>query len=177
MSKGIDLQQFHDFVVYPILDFLGTNSESARRLLLGTLAHESLGSTIDQILGPSDRELGPAIGLFQIEPATHDDLWKNFLQFNSRFRKKLEWLQARYPDVHRQLATNLAYATAVARMIYYRQKPPLPASSNDKGLAEYWKKWYNTEEGKGTVSAWLLHYTSDCKHLDYSDPRDRNTSI
>lgn len=175
MSSGIDLQQFHDFVAYPTLEFLGLNSKAARRLLLGTIAHESLGTSLDQILGPSDRTLGPAIGLYQIEPATHDDLYENYLAFHQNLKEKVMSLRARQPDPHVQLATNLAYATAIARLIYWRQPEALPAEDDIEGLANYWKTYYNTPAGAGTPSQWGLHYSRDVRSLDFTNPQDRST--
>ena len=47
------------------------------------------------------------------------------------------------------LDTNLAYATAMARMLYWRKPEALPAADDIPGLAAYWKRHYNTAAGRG----------------------------
>lgn len=165
-------QQLHDFIVWPTLQKLGEryNSEAARRLLLGTIAHESKGDFIDQILSSADRVLGPAIGLYQIESATHDDMFDNFLEYRTALMLDVEAFRAEVPSPHEQLATNLAYATAIARMLYFRQPQALPNPDDDDGLASYWKRWYNTEKGAGTTAAFLYSYVKEVKHLNFTQP-------
>lgn len=148
----MNTQQFDRFILRPVLEALAPEipySEAARRLLLGTAAHESGGlEFIDQITGPGDVTLGPAYGLFQIERATHDDVWTNFLQYRGALSLKVREMRAAVPDPIVQCATNLFYATAMARVIYYRAKPPLPAADDAMGLALYHKRFYNSELGK-----------------------------
>ena len=50
-----------------------------------------------------------------------------------------------------QLTGNLFYATAVARLLYWRAPRKLPAPDDIWGLAHYWKDFFNTVEGKGRV--------------------------
>ena len=59
-----------------VLDYLNLNSLSAVNLLLGTAAQESrLGEYIEQVNGP-------ALGIFQMEPKTEIDIFRNFLTYN-----------------------------------------------------------------------------------------------
>lgn len=155
--------QFDRFVLRPALKALEPEipySEAARRLLLGTACHESGGlEYIDQITGPGDVTLGPAFGVFQIERATHDDVWENFLQYRGALSLKVRECRAILPaDPCVQLATNLFYAAAMARVVYYRAKPPLPAADDMDGLARYYKQHFNTPLGKATPAQWLMHY-------------------
>ncbi len=53
------------------------------------------------------------------------------------------------PGRHKQLVTNLAYATAMARVRYWHVSAPLPKARDIEGQAEYWKAFYNTWHGKG----------------------------
>jgi len=58
------------------------------------------------------------------------------------------------------LITDLAYATAIAQVIYLRAPMRLPAPDDLHGLAGYWKRYYNnTSAGKGTVEKWLADYS------------------
>jgi hypothetical protein len=50
-----------------------------------------------------------------------------------------------------QLVTNLAYATAIARLCYWRHSDPLPPVGDARAMAEYHKKLYNTKLGKTRV--------------------------
>lgn len=154
----MNLKQFNLFVIQPTLDNLELNSEAATRLLLGTLAHESRGESLDQVTGPNDHSLGPAYGFYQIEPATHDDLFTNFLTYRPALLAKVLDYRARNPLPITQMATNLTYATAITRLIYYRQPQALPDSNDAQGLAAYWKEYYNTAGGKGTIAEWLYTY-------------------
>ena len=123
----------------------------AENLLLGTAAQESAyGKYTKQIGG------GPALGKFQMEPDTHDDIWKNFLKYKPRLaRLILEISGISNPD-YRELENNDIYACAMCRVHYFRQKEAIPLTIN--GYAYYWKKYYNTEKGKGTIPEFINNY-------------------
>ena len=145
----IDPGHFLRLVIRPTLEGLGLSSPAAERLLLGTALVESGLEFLTQHGG------GPARGVYQIEPATHDDLEDNWLAFRPDWRSALDRFFAHHPGRHDQLVCNLAYATAVARLIYYRQPEPLPAAGDIEGLGEYWKAHFNTVLGAGSVEDFL----------------------
>lgn len=110
----------------------------AVRLLLGTAAVESqFGTYIRQVHGP-------ALGVFQMEPVT--------------FR----WLQTKYGDAYPvikdreagEMEWDLRLAIIMARLKYRSIPHPLPAD-NLHDIAEYWKQWYNTPAGKGTIEQFM----------------------
>lgn len=138
-------RQFREHVIRPTLHHIGLWSEAAERLLLGTALVESGLLYLVQHGG------GPALGVYQIEPPTHDWLILEWLANRSRtdLAATVLGLRAVYPPPHRQLVTNLAYATAVARLRYRVDPAPLPSAENIWGLAAYWKRVYNTAAGKG----------------------------
>jgi hypothetical protein len=142
------LNEFDIFILQPTLVHLGLYNPTARRLLLSTLAHETQGEHLDQRLSSSDVTLGPAIGLYQIEAATHDDLMNNFLKYRKELAAKVAELSAPWPSLHHQLASNLCYTTAIARLIYFRRREPLPAPNDIDGIWKYYKQWFNTPLGK-----------------------------
>ena len=150
--NGLDVAQLRREVVLPTLQYLELWSPAAENLVIGTAAHESGGCRYLAQIG------GPALGLFQIEPATHDDLWANFLAYRAELRAKTAALASVWPERVQQLATNLSYATAICRLIYYRAPDPLPPADDVEGLAHYWKRFYNTEHGRGTEAQWAQHY-------------------
>ena len=145
--------QFRELVIRPTLKYLEPEipySEEAEDLLFMTAAHESrLGSYLKQINGP-------ALGVYQMEPDTHEDIWVNFLEY----RDELAWAVDFY-DIkgdEEPLVFDLRYATAMARVHYFRVKEALPKkdkfstyASYLKALSEYAKKYYNTELGKATA--------------------------
>ena len=72
---GLDLAQVKALLVQPVLAGLGLGGSAAVHLLTGTALVESGLVWLGQTGG------GPALGLWQMEPATHDDCWRNFLAF------------------------------------------------------------------------------------------------
>jgi len=139
----INGQHLREYIIRPTLEQIGLWSESAENLLMGTAAQESKqGFYLRQLKG------GPAVGIFQMEPATHDDIWEHFLEYQPRLSEKIQTLT---PFVEaEQMVGNLNYAAAMARMQYYRRPEPLPMANDVAALAHYWKQHYNTRLGKGT---------------------------
>jgi hypothetical protein len=149
MELGLNLQDFRVFVVRPALYRISKHSQAAENLVLGTAIHESHLKWLDQMTpGP-----GPAYGLFQMEKATHDDIWQNYLAYNDQLRQDVLRLASNtggLPNVD-ELHGNLIYAAAMCRVHYARVPAPLPGGTDIEGLARYWKQYYNTPLGKGTV--------------------------
>ena len=134
-----------------VLDYLNLNSLSAVNLLLGTAAQESrLGEYIEQVKGP-------ALGIFQMEAATELDIWNNYLKYQPELLEKMNKISKRN-CLLKDLKYNLAYQIAMCRIHYLRVKEKLPAHDDIKGLARYWKKYYNTRLGKGTENEFIENY-------------------
>lgn len=153
------LQQFQWYIVRPTLEHLGDKFTglAAERLILGTMLQESRGKFIDQITGKDDTTFGPAVGYFQMERATHDDIWANYLNYKKDLTLRVRCLMGEVPEPFEQLATNFAYAVAMCRIHYRRVPEKLPDGDNLEELAKYWKDHYNTHMGKGTVGEFYLH--------------------
>lgn len=148
-AVGLDLGQFRALIVRPALKAIGLWSEAAEALVLGTAIHESGLRYLSQIGGP-------ALGLYQIEPATHRDIWENHLAYRPPLARVVQGLASTRTDI--ELVRNLAYATAICRVAYARVAEPLPEVSNIDGLAAYWKQNYNTPLGKGTAADWARRF-------------------
>ena len=69
----LDADQFTRLIIRPALKIIGLDFRAAEELLLGTALQESRLTYLHQLGG------GPALGLFQMEPGTHDDIWTNYL--------------------------------------------------------------------------------------------------
>lgn len=171
----IDIEQFRTLVVRPTLQHLGLHSVAAETLLLGTALAESRLQYLQQIGG------GPALGVYQVEPATHRDVFANFLVYRTPLRHCVFTLSSGRPKTaieangttvmvphDHELIGNLAYATAIARLVYFRQKSPLPAAEDLQGLGAYWKQHYNTYRGAGTVEKFVEIYTTHIKGDDHA---------
>jgi hypothetical protein len=140
----LNVLQFRMTIVRPVLQDIGAHSQAAENLVLGTALQESNLHYLRQ-LGD-----GPARGLYQMEPATHDDIWQNYLAFREELRGRVSSFLVGGRDRVEQLVWNLAYATAMCRVHYMRVPAPLPAATDIAGMAAYWKQHYNTPQGKGT---------------------------
>lgn len=154
--RGISENDLRQYVIKPVLKHINLWSDAAENLLLCTAAHEShLGHYLKQVRGP-------ALGIYQIEPATHKDVWVNYLAYRNDLVSKVKSLTSSINSnalpADDQLITNLAYATAIARLIYQRAPDALPDADDIDGLANYWKQYYNTPLGKGTTDDFITHY-------------------
>lgn len=139
-------------VVRPALETIELWSPEAEMLVLGTAAQESRFQYLKQL------GTGPALGLWQCEPRTHADIWENYI----RYRQELA-VKVRATAGHGGASTlkpeddwlvyNLRYAAAICRIHYRRAPDPLPRDV--KGFARYWKRFYNTEQGRGTEDEFI----------------------
>jgi len=153
----MDGKHLLSYVITPVLEHLtGAALRGGRTAVLDTLAAHQLllGTAIQESRLLYLRQLGsgPALGLWQMEPATHDDIWANYLRYHPDLAAKVEALSCRlWPIGATQMQGNLYYACAMARCLYFRVPDLLPAAGNVKGLVGYWKSHYNTPLGAGTV--------------------------
>lgn len=148
----MDSKQLLTEIINPVLQHLGLYSEVAAKLVLGTACQESNLRYIKQL------GTGPALGLYQMEPATHKDIHENYLKYKTALRTKVQQLRVPGMSDKDNLIGNLWYSTAMCRVHYARVKAPLP-EDNVQELAEYWKQYYNTYLGKGTVQEFIQNYT------------------
>jgi len=136
-----------------VILILGTHSQAAVNLLLGTAAVEScFGRNLRQLGG------GPARGVFQIEPATEKDIWDNFLRYNAALRNKMIEITGIAELNLLALEGNLIYQICMARLQYYKVAEPLPGPDDIEGLAKYYKVYFNTLKGKATMKGFISKY-------------------
>lgn len=191
---GLHVRDFAQLVVRPVLKGMaevterkGLYSKAAERLVLGTCIQESRLRHLRQRARVDGRR-GPALGLPQIEPDTHRDVWINYVRFRPEIDHFLRSIVPFHegtiqvvqlsneaalladgidatPDIIRAgypidsaLVWNLAYAVAVCRLVYYRIPVPLPAANDLDALGEYWKLYYNTLAGAGEAEEFVKAY-------------------
>ncbi|MEQ8585141.1 MAG: hypothetical protein RLO01_12710 [Thalassobaculaceae bacterium] len=150
------IDSFNAGIVYPTLDALALHRtdaqlRSAAQLLLGTAIHESGGLAHRYQIG------GPALGLFQMEPATFWSLFENYLIYRRHlFAKVWRLFDKEHPaNPAHQIADNDRLACAMARVRYFRTSHKLPAQDDLAGHAAMWKAVYNTRLGKGTEEKYI----------------------
>jgi len=152
------LDHFRRFVVIPsLMEVPEYYSDAAVELLIGTALIESNLMLLKQGLENRYDGRGVALGLYQIEPATHHDIWLHYLSARPKISTYIS-ASGKRPDS--DLITDLKYATKIARTIYWRSPLPLPKVNDIEGLAKYWKKVYNTTSGKGDAKRFVEVYTA-----------------
>lgn len=143
---GINARNFRELVVRPTLVLMSMWSPEAERLLMLTAAQEShLGTYLRQGWHTLDDGQGAAFGPFGMEAAT------------------LEWLRTKYPQwlgerEAYEMQWDLRLAVKACRLRYCVVAEAIPAADDIPGLASYWKRWYNTGAGAGTVEEAVANY-------------------
>lgn len=142
----LNVSQFRKYVVAPTLRVLKLHSLAAENLLIGTALVESNLTYLHQL------GTGPALGLFQMEPNTHHDIWENFLKFKGELSHRVALLMVGGLSDEEQLTGNTYYAAAMCRVHYLRDPQPLPDARDYVGLAKLHKRCYNTALGATKLS-------------------------
>ena len=130
------------------LEHLDMYSEDAASLVYRTGMAESSYKHLRQVQGP-------AIGFFQVEPATIIDTIDNYVNYRQEIKTKLWSLGWDDSDMEKRVLSNIALQVAFCRLKYRRDSKPLPKSNDMMGQAKYWKRVYNSEHGKGTIEHFL----------------------
>lgn len=146
-------------LIITVLKAFGRYSEQAVDLLMLTAAQEShCGKFIRQIGG------GPALGIFQMEPATLNDIMDNYVRYREKLAADIVLFLTRQ-SLEMNLAGNLLFQIVTARVHYMRVPDPIPVREAFRtqddyvmALARYWKQHWNTELGAGTPMDAFLNY-------------------
>lgn len=126
-------------------------SEHAVNLMLGTAAQESrMGMYIKQLGN------GPALGIFQMEPNTFNDIVKNYIYYKKSITPKIKAACNIDFFTSDLLRYNLKFAICLTRVHYLRVPKPLPTDL--AGYAKYYKEYYNTHLGKATEEEFIKNY-------------------
>lgn len=148
-------QDFLVSIIRPSLAIIELDGPQAEQLLLGTAIQESGVTDVFQRGG------GPARGYFQMETATHNDIWTNYLRYkvllSMRVRKLIPTGVQPSSDL---LIPVPQYAVAMARILYDREPEALPAFGDIQSQAEYYKKYYNTPNGAATIQEYIDNWNA-----------------
>jgi len=147
----MEKNQLRELVRGTLID-LGFYSESALKLVLGTIAQESAGGYyIEQIKGP-------ARGICQMEPATFNWLVDGYLTKHKDVMQRIMKI-CNIEDLNAQtLRYNLKLSICMCRVRYLVDPQPLPEPGNLEAIAGTWKRVYNTYKGAGTEKQFLKNY-------------------
>lgn len=152
---GLDVRQVRNEIIVPTLMYMAAETDlrgridhpAAVELLLGTAACESRFRYVRQVGG------GPALGIYQMEPATHRDI---LTRVRGPCRQFL--VDERLLGCAEQMVGDLYAATVFARLLYWLRPEPLPAVGDRDAQGRYYKQWYNSSLGKGSRSRYVRHW-------------------
>lgn len=139
---------FINQIIKPVLEPLKLiNKPSVIPLLLGTCA-------VETNYGKYNRQiLGPALSIYQIEPFTFYDIKDRRVSYF--FKAGFNTIKLKAED----MLDDLKLATLVCRLKYLDAPKPLPANADDiDEIGAYWKQFYNTSKGKGSVDEFVTKY-------------------
>ena len=136
-------------IIHDTLSIMDMEDDDASSLIYKTGKAESGYKVLRQYGG------GPALGFFQMEPATCRDIWENYVMYRPQYRDKLHALGWNDSKLDYCLISNIGLQVAFCRLHYRRVKDPLPKADNLKAQAQYWKTFYNTKLGKGTIKHFM----------------------
>lgn len=160
-GRGIEMDpiQFRDMIIIPTLQEMdtyksGMYSDVAVILLLGTALVESNLTYLKQ-------NKGPALGVYQIEPKTADDVMARYIMGKPSFHAMFEQMIGGHWSTNYQslIVSDLKFATMVARIRYWMEVEPLGTTLED--AAAYWNKHYNTNRRKGTDQDFIRKYKAN----------------
>lgn len=98
---------------------------------------------------------GPALGIFQIEPATCNDIWQNWLMFRPTMRTKVEAVLGDGDHVA-ALVDNDIYSCMIARLKYLRSPLAIPPAADIEAQAGIYLHVFNAG-GKATAQQFIAN--------------------
>lgn len=143
-------------ILRPTLNYLGVSCAAMEQLLLGTLLTTARLSALQR----NDAAIGP----YAITPEQHTDIWDTHLALQPELASKVRGLASQHcflQNPHAELGYNLAYATAIAWLIYERQQLSISARSDLPSLARIWERSYPHKGGR--AQDFLRAWRAACK--------------
>lgn len=147
--------ELRDQVIKPTLLYLGADSAAAENLLL-TMA----------LLSNHFRKDDERLGVYCISPAQHRQVWDDYLAFQPDLASEIRALASQRwflenPD--RELVTNVAYATAIAWVIFSISGMTLPKADDIRAQASIWHRLFAPYVEEGEQFTRILDWL--CKRL------------
>jgi hypothetical protein len=135
---------------------VGLYTKDVEELLVATMAHESKGGTYVGQVGGDSRS---ALGIFQMEPFTYDNLWGHYLSNNAALSasilNSMRYLQ-KPPSEH--LIFNNRLSIVMARVFYLQLRDAIPERDDLDGIWSIYKTYYNSSKGAATKDEFVADY-------------------
>lgn len=154
----MNINQFKTLVIDYTLKEVGLYTPESADQVLGTGLVESNLNDLRQL--PD----GPALGPFQMEPNTFNDIYYRYLLRKDKTRLKelvktlTVPLHSDYSITHplRQLMTNMPFAVVMVRIKYLMVKEAIPKGPDQQAI--YWQKYYNTKNRDADIVRYLRRW-------------------
>jgi hypothetical protein len=128
------VKELRKHVVQPTLKYLGAASAPAENLLLAMA-----------LLSNHFRRDDERLGIYCITPEQHRQVWDDYLAFQPDLASEVRSLASQrwfLEDPDRELIANLAYASAIAWIIFSVSGISLPAADDLDGQAKIWQRLF-----------------------------------
>lgn len=145
----------HRNLVRTVLQGIDLWDRAAEDLVVKTGAVESLYYFRAGLNGAPER------GFWQIHPETAEDILFRYLQRSSKSERKahvektlgyrISWLQDDPRRLEAELRNNDVLGIILCRIRYEMAPPRLPSPDDLWAQAAYWKRYFNTHLGRGTI--------------------------
>ena len=122
--------ELRNHVIKPALEYLGADSKDAEALLLSFA-----------LLAARYRSDDDRLGIYQISPLQHRQIWDDYLAFHPDLASEIRALASQrwfLENPERELITNLAYATAIAWMLFSISGQTLPEAGDVNAQVQVW---------------------------------------
>ena len=152
-----------DYFIKPACDYIAEycpkcNGRNSIQFMLAVAAQEShCGLYFKQLTGP-------ARGIWQVEPASSQDVIENYVSHKNGLA---DLLHAMYSPVlkYAHIQSPL-YNCAIARLIVYRYPEAMPAYDDRFGMWEMYKHRYNSVSGAATKDEWDRNWDNYVAGID-----------
>ena len=150
--------QLRELIIQPALRGIDLYSPEAEELLICICAQESHdGYWLKQTVGGTRA----ALGIYQMDPLTYEDIWANTLtkgecsKLGLRVMTSCNYTLKPKPEV---MIYNLLYASVMARVFWLHVKADMPAVNDMDGRWFLYKKYWNTSAGKATQDEFVSNF-------------------
>lgn len=140
-------------------DIFPPYTRNVEQLLMLTSGHEGHFVLRTQTGG------GPALGVYQMEPATFNDIVVNVLAYKQDLKRKIQAYCGTPIFDPNMLQNNDKLATCFTRLQYLRFPEPIPMFNDIENMWKLYKLRYNTPLGKATKEEFMNNYEVYVKPL------------
>ena len=92
-----------------------------------------------------------ALGFWQVQLGTYRDNILNFLEFKNEFNDGWSLIKKIHQATYPSMTSDCVFACYMGAITVYRAPAALPEYNDIEGMAKYWKTYYNTSQGAGSI--------------------------